>query len=396
MSSKITKNIKKFVMILSITMLATCLVQVFCTTSASAAVKLNKTKVTLCKGQTYQLKVTGTKSKAKWTSSNKKNVSVSSTGKIKALKASSVSITATVGKKKYYCTVKVEDPKFQKAKYSTNPGEKYTLQFGKTTQKITWKTSNKNIVAISGAKYNKFNCYGTITATIKGTGTATVTATVGNKTFKCTFSSTATGKAAIKIVKKYISKYGMAFEVKNGNNYTAAFGIKVYLLDSKKKSIGYVEASTPCLGAKKSAVLPICTNYRTKKLCEYNYASTKIEIFNFQKTTLKDMSSYVTVSKAGFDTAKDMTSYPKINLTTSKDLNGGIAATILFFDKNNKFVCASMCSSSNSCKAGTTQSVSITSGTAPNKVGIYEGAAKTNITFDSSKTQVCLHCAYTK
>lgn len=56
--------------------------------TASTKVTLNKIAVTLCPKQTYQLKatVTGKKGTVKWTSSNKKVVSVDSKGKITAKK----------------------------------------------------------------------------------------------------------------------------------------------------------------------------------------------------------------------------------------------------------------------------------------------------------------------
>lgn len=72
-----------------------------------AAVKLNQTSVNLCVGDTMKLKLTGTSKQAKWKSSAKKIVKVSSKGTIRALDAGSATITATVGKKSYQCKVKV-------------------------------------------------------------------------------------------------------------------------------------------------------------------------------------------------------------------------------------------------------------------------------------------------
>ena len=72
-----------------------------------AKLKLNKKKVTLYVGKSVQLKVKGTKKKAKWKSSNKRYATVDSKGKVKALKAGKgkkVKITAMAtdgsGKKK--------------------------------------------------------------------------------------------------------------------------------------------------------------------------------------------------------------------------------------------------------------------------------------------------------
>lgn len=67
---------------------------------------LNKTKATLYPGQSVSLKL-DTKSKIKWSSSNKKIASVSSKGKVSAKQTGKATITATVGKKKYKCSITV-------------------------------------------------------------------------------------------------------------------------------------------------------------------------------------------------------------------------------------------------------------------------------------------------
>lgn len=77
-------------------------------TTAQAAVKLNRTKITLAVGMTAQLKVKGTSKKVKWSSTNKKIVSVNSKGKITALKKGTATVRAKVGKKTYKCKVTVK------------------------------------------------------------------------------------------------------------------------------------------------------------------------------------------------------------------------------------------------------------------------------------------------
>lgn len=75
--------------------------------SAKAKVKINKSKITLTVGKKAQLKVTGTKQKVTWSSSNENVAVVSSKGKVVALKKGTAKITAKVKKKKYYCKVTV-------------------------------------------------------------------------------------------------------------------------------------------------------------------------------------------------------------------------------------------------------------------------------------------------
>ena len=76
--------------------------------TANAAVKLNKKSVTLTTGKTETLKITGTKSKVKWKSSNSKIASVNSKGKVLAKAKGTATITATVLKKNYKCKITVK------------------------------------------------------------------------------------------------------------------------------------------------------------------------------------------------------------------------------------------------------------------------------------------------
>ncbi len=73
----------------------------------AASVKLSRTSVTLSAGKSTTLKLNGTKKKPTWKSSNKNVAAVSSTGKVKGLKAGTATITAKVGKKQYSCKVTV-------------------------------------------------------------------------------------------------------------------------------------------------------------------------------------------------------------------------------------------------------------------------------------------------
>ena len=75
----------------------------------SAAVKINKKSATLPVAKTLQLKISGTKKKVTWKSSNKNIASVSAKGLVTAKKNGTVTIKATVNKKKYSCKITVKD-----------------------------------------------------------------------------------------------------------------------------------------------------------------------------------------------------------------------------------------------------------------------------------------------
>lgn len=81
---------------------------------AAANVKINKTKATISKGDTLQLRVTGTKKNAKWSSNKKSIAMVSSKGKVTGKKTGKATITAKVGGKKYICKVTVTKPDYKK------------------------------------------------------------------------------------------------------------------------------------------------------------------------------------------------------------------------------------------------------------------------------------------
>lgn len=74
---------------------------------AYAAVKLNKSKLSMKTGAVYQLAVKGTKSSVKWSSSNKKVVTVSAKGKVKAVNPGSAVVNAKAGKKNLKCVISV-------------------------------------------------------------------------------------------------------------------------------------------------------------------------------------------------------------------------------------------------------------------------------------------------
>ena len=68
---------------------------------------INYSAYTLNKGQTGKLKIYNAEKAVKWSSSNKRVATVTSSGKIKATGAGQCTITGTIGKKKLSCKVKV-------------------------------------------------------------------------------------------------------------------------------------------------------------------------------------------------------------------------------------------------------------------------------------------------
>lgn len=110
----------------------------------AATIKLNKQKLTLYAGGSATLKVKGTSSKVKWSSSKKSVATVSSKGKVTAVKAGKAKITAKVETKKLRCTVTVKKRPLGKGT-KASPKSAYdsnTFTFyeeGKKVGKITMK-----------------------------------------------------------------------------------------------------------------------------------------------------------------------------------------------------------------------------------------------------------------
>lgn len=142
------------------------------TAQAKGKVAMNKTKVTVCTGKTYTLKMSGISKKVKWSTSDKNVVSITKkSGKkaekvtIKGNKKGTATVTAKVkvGKKTktFKCQVKVAGHKYGKVSYKWNKGyskctaSKKCRRCGKTlkqTVKASSKTTTKATCTEKGAK----------------------------------------------------------------------------------------------------------------------------------------------------------------------------------------------------------------------------------------------------
>lgn len=142
-----------------------------------AAPRISSSKLTMIKGQSRTLKITGLKKgqKITWKSSNSKIVAVNKAGKLQAKAKGSATITGTVSKRKYTCKVTVQAPKLNKTSITLKVGQTYQLKLSGTNQKITWKSSNSKIVTV--------NKTGKLFA--KSAGNATITAQVNGIRFVC-------------------------------------------------------------------------------------------------------------------------------------------------------------------------------------------------------------------
>lgn len=120
---------KRYAKLIALFLIVFLVVSMFPTkTVSAAAVKLNTQKITISVGQTYGLKMTGTSAKATWKSEDKKIATVSSAGKVTAVSPGKTTIVATVGKKKYSCSVTVEKTGFVVSMLDVGQGEAILIQ----------------------------------------------------------------------------------------------------------------------------------------------------------------------------------------------------------------------------------------------------------------------------
>ncbi len=155
--------------------------------SAASKIKLNKTKITINKGKSYRLKVSGTKRKVKWSSSKRSVAVVNSSGKVTAKKKGTAVITAKVGSKRYRCKVTVKQPvtsvKLNAKSKTLTKGSSCTLKAtvrptNANNRAVTWTSSNKKVATVTSK--------GKVKAVGKGTAVITAKAKDGSKKYaKC-------------------------------------------------------------------------------------------------------------------------------------------------------------------------------------------------------------------
>ena len=161
--------------------------------------KLSKTKISINKGKTAQLKLNGNSQKVRWGSTNKKVATVTSKGVVKGINAGTCKIYASVGGKKFYCKVTVKKSSndiitspskpnsipvsvFSINQFSMKIKEGESSKIGTyiypsnaSNKTIKWSTSNSSVATVD----NNGNVFGV------GVGNATITASCGGFTSSC-------------------------------------------------------------------------------------------------------------------------------------------------------------------------------------------------------------------
>ncbi len=214
-----------------------------------------RTPITLKKGKTitaYILKSEKSKFKGpgkgyKWTSSNKKCISVSSSGIVTAKQKGTAVITAKKGKTVYKCKLTSEVPKWTQFTSTINLGESYQFKVINTKQKVKWASSNSSVVSItSGGKiYGKSVGYATITgklSTMEFSTTVNVTRPYvqPTPTPKPSVQTYNTGQTWT-VPGQWRLTINYATEMSERNPYSDKNPAAVYLIDYTYENIGYTD-----------------------------------------------------------------------------------------------------------------------------------------------------------
>lgn len=136
--------------------------------------KFNKKKIELKVGDTYTLKLSGTKRSATWKSSDM-SVATVSNGRVVVKGAGTTMISANINEKIYKCKIIVRKPKLNAYNISLYKGETYQLKVTESKGKISWSADDTSIV--------KVNSNGFVSA--RNAGITFVKAKIGNVTVKC-------------------------------------------------------------------------------------------------------------------------------------------------------------------------------------------------------------------
>ena len=270
-----------------------------CKITVGNVVKISETEHAMNVGENFTLKITGTSEKITWSSSDTSIATVDKNGKVIAKKEGTATITGTVGKTKYTCTVYVEnlDP-WWCADYdiAVQKGHTYNLSFH-TKQKITWSSSDSNI-----AKVDKD---GIVTGV--NVGKATITAKVGNK--KLDF------KLLVRDFKKDITMTTKASHdsddslgcvmayFTNNSSISYLFDAEIHFYDANKKEIlSYVQYNVV---SRAGATIAYPFPFRGSEYDDYaSYEITVLDSDYFYVENVSNNASKVTVGVYGYDDEK--------------------------------------------------------------------------------------------
>lgn len=199
---------------------------------------ISKKNITISVGESFKLKMKGTNQYCEW-SSSKKNVAMISYGEVTGKKKGTAYITAKVGKKKYKCKVRVEEPKL-----STNALEfliddkPQQIYLKGTNRKVTWRTTDESVATVQNGMVIP-----------KGSGWCDIIAKVGGKEYECSVHVKNELNAVYipmgkswHVLNQWDIKINSVKETSYRNRYSERNPEAAYILNYTYKNLGYKDS----------------------------------------------------------------------------------------------------------------------------------------------------------
>lgn len=282
--------------------------------TAQSAIKISKKSYRMVKGTSLQLKLIGTKKKAKWTSSKPSVATVTQKGKVSSKRKGTSTITAKLGKKKYDCKIYVEAPTISPGKTTINVGKSTILRLKGTKQKVTWKSSNTKIASVRNGK-----------VTGRKTGNVKVTATVQKKKYFC--NVTVNNPTKIPVSTFYLSQSSIC--LKKGSSQT--LGSTILPQNATNKDVKWESSNSNIASVSNGKISALnIGNATITATCDNKSAICYVKVeSDFNKEIAEKNISYSSQDLyfKCFIFAKNNYKYPvKITATSSYFKNGGVVA----------------------------------------------------------------------
>ncbi len=291
-------------------------------TQAAKKIKLNKTKLTMIKGDSEYLSLNVYGGKG-WKSSKKSVATVDKYGCVKAKGKGSCKISVKYKNKSYTCKVKVEDPAISEKTLTLTIGDSAALKLTGTSQKVQWDSDDISVATVSST--------GVVKAV--GEGYADITATVGDHFYNCsvTVKYDSAGALSDLAIQNYDIGRGVVSIVTNNGSGTLSIDGKAVYYSANGSMLDSSSDDNYCLAPGDTCAL----YYYGPTNADYDRVaySTYDVVYNVEPSMYKSRAKGITVS--GTKGADNVTA--KV-VNNSGDTLEFIKVACVFFDASGKAI----------------------------------------------------------
>ena len=260
-------------------------------------------------GQQYTLEVNGGSGKTTWKTSNKKIVSVSKSGFVKAIKPGKATVTATRNGVSMQCKLTVLKPAFKKTKVDLQVGGKTRLRINGGTEKAKWKSSNPAVVTVSSN--------GTLRG--KKTGKATVTATLNGYKLSC----------KVNVYTHMLNRSSLTLEAGTTQKLTVTGGSGKVTWKSSNPKIATVSTKGVVTGKTAGSATITAVKNGYKLSCKVTVRVTNLPAPVGKENIVEAYCEAVNKAKAAKDFRLTVSNDPTFQITRATDTQNKIVFSIL-------------------------------------------------------------------